>query len=232
MPLWFNAAHLPEPSLEYVAWVDVMGTQISMSRSLAISANFIFKLYTAALQTPNQNITLYPIMDGFYASSSNKSDILRFLQSVFEQVAEEFNREEAQLHRFIVRGSLAFGSVIHGSNIPEPASNVMHDNVPYRNSLLLGLPMVQAHTTEKLAPPFGIYVHESARNFAPHGDTPLHFLWWKWANFGNPNSIQIWNTLRLSLEEYFTWCRERSGAIGYDSTRIEVHSTMANQYFL
>ena len=103
MPLWFNADHLPNPSLEYVAWVDVMGTQISMSRSLAISANFIFKLHTAALQASNQNITLYPIMDGFYASSSSKSDILRFLQSVFEQVAEEFNREEAQLHRFIVR---------------------------------------------------------------------------------------------------------------------------------
>jgi len=50
MPLGFNAGHLPEMASEYVAWVDVMGTQVSMSRSINATANFIFKLHIAALR--------------------------------------------------------------------------------------------------------------------------------------------------------------------------------------
>jgi hypothetical protein len=45
MVLLFNADHLPETASEYVAWVDVMGTQVSMSRSIKTTANFIFKLH-------------------------------------------------------------------------------------------------------------------------------------------------------------------------------------------
>lgn len=115
MPLTFHAGYLPQALPEYIAWVDVMGTQASMSRSLAISANFIFKLHTAALQAPNQNVTLYPVMDGFYASSSDKGEILDFLRSVFQEVAAEFNGEPVEHHRFIIKGALAFGPVIHGS---------------------------------------------------------------------------------------------------------------------
>lgn len=46
-PLFFNAAHLPLPTEQYVAWVDVMGTQTSMSTSLRTAANFMFKLHIA-----------------------------------------------------------------------------------------------------------------------------------------------------------------------------------------
>ena len=37
--LFFNAAHLPLPTEQYVAWVDVMGTQASMSTSLRTAAS-------------------------------------------------------------------------------------------------------------------------------------------------------------------------------------------------
>jgi len=232
MPLAFSADHLPAASPEYVAWVDVMGTQASMSRSLAISANFIFKLHTAALQAPNQNVTLYPIMDGFYASSSDKGNILDFLRSVFEQVAEEFNGEASEHHRFIIKGALAFGPVIHGTNVPAQASQTINNFLQYRDSLLLGLPMVQANTSEKLAPPFGIFIHESARSFAPPGQTPLHYVWWKWRNPVNRNnSHRIWNALSQALETHFTWCAERAGDLEYAPDRIEFHRTMAKQYF-
>ena len=205
-----------------------MGIQVSMSRSLAKSANFMFKLHTAALQAPNQNVTMYPVMDGFYASSMRQADMLNFLKSVMRDVAAEFIGEPDMHHRFVVKGALAFGPVIHGNAVPQPASATLHGNLAYRDSLLLGMPMVQANTCERMAPPFGIYVHESARTFAPPRTNAMHAIWWKWQN---PNHVN-WGRLGTEVERYFQWCRERAGEIGYKEDRIEVHSTMAKQYFV
>ena len=71
---YFNGSSLPKnPAPEYVVWVDVMGTQARMSRSLEQSANFVFKLHVAAISAieavPGDGLNVYPVMDGFYASS-------------------------------------------------------------------------------------------------------------------------------------------------------------------
>ena len=226
MPLTFDADHLPLASPEYVVWVDVMGIQVAMSRSLAKSANFIFKLHTAALQAPRTNIRLYPVMDGFYASSSSQSDILSFVNYVMSNVAREFIRETNMNHRFVVKGALAFGPVIHGNTVPQLASRTLHENQSYRDFLLLGLPMAQANSCERLAPPFGIYVHESARSFSPPESSPLTFIWWKWQHPDN----EVWELLGTQLNEYFDWCEERVGAINYERSRIDAHRAMAKQY--
>ena len=231
MGLYFDASRLPDPKNEYVAWVDIMGMSILMSRSLKTSANFVFKLHVAALEASkqleasNQNVILYPIMDGFYASSANQDSILRFLRDVFHRVAQEFNDESNQEHRFIIKGSVAFGPVVHGQSIPHGASRIMDNNVQYRNNILLGLPMVQANTTEKWAPPFGIFVHESARTFSPD-DKSLPYIWWKWGE-----DSKTWDKLRKELESYYEWCTSGGGGSGYDPSRIRAHRNLAQQYF-
>jgi hypothetical protein len=187
MPLTFNANRLPQMTSEYVAWVDVMGTQISMSKSISITANFIFKLHIAALRAKLQGITLYPVMDGFYASSASRNQMMDFLRGVYRSVAEEFNSTTEQFHRFAIRGGLAFGPVIHGSGVGQCALEIAA-NPAYSNSVLLGLPMVQAHLSEHDAPPFGVFVHESARTFAPNGTEPLHWIWWVWKDNGGHGS--------------------------------------------
>jgi len=235
--LFFDGDELPEASLEYVAWVDVMGTQVSMSRSLRQSANFIFKLHIAAHLAPKNNVRIYPVMDGFYASAKSQDDMLEFLKSVMHDVASQFIQEKVMHHCFIARGALAYGPVIHGNDVPEDAFRES-DKVParqvvpaHRNMILLGLPMVQAHTHERQAPPFGIFVHESARTFAPSAGElkngePIHFIWWKW----RPNDSSFWNDLGVKLEEYYDWCEERADAIGYEASRIKAHRSMAKQH--
>jgi len=227
MPLAFDANHLPQMTSEYVAWVDVMGTQISMSKSIKITANFIFKLHIAALRAKAQGVTLYPVMDGFYAASSARNQMLEFLRSVYKSVAEEFNSTAEQFHRFVIRGGLAFGPVIHGSGVGQCAKELAA-NAVYSNSVLLGLPMVQAHLSEHEAPPFGIFVHESARTFAPTGSEPLHSIWWAWKD---ASSMKIWNKLKTELGSYLEWSKVRSQAIGYAVERIEAHREMMKQYF-
>jgi hypothetical protein len=226
---FFNADCLPAASPEYVAWADVMGTQVAMSRSIKTSANYIFKLHIAALKSPSTGITLYPVMDGMYVAAPRQADILNFLRSVFEIVAEEFNGATEPQYRFMIRAALAFGPVIHGSSIPRNASFDLDDHKGYSNAILLGLPMVQAHLGERHAPPFGVFIHESARSFAPVGDTPLPFVWWRWRDSGNNGT---WATLSGKLEEHFKWCAERSLSLEYDKQRIGIHTDMAKQYFL
>ena len=228
MPLSFNAAHLPVMASEYVAWVDVMGTQVSMSKSIKITANFIFKLHIAALRAQLNGVQVYPVMDGFYAASPNRNLMLAFLRGVFKSVAEEFNTTAGSHHRFVIRGGLAFGPVIHGHDVGACAEELA-ENQLYANSILLGMPMVQAHLVERDAPPFGIFVHESARVFAPAGTEPLHWIWWKWKT---DDSAAIWDALKVELMAHFGWCQERAQAILYSQDRIEAHKKMVEQYFV
>jgi hypothetical protein len=235
-PLYFNSQHLPTAQPEYVTWIDVMGIGPTMGRSLDMAANFVFKLHVAALQAPQNTMTLYPIMDGLYAASPDKQAVLDFVGSVFSQCAQEFMNtpQDQQHHRFIIRGAIAYGPVIHGRSVPPAATqgapvqpNVFVANQVYRDAILIGLPMVQAHTTEPLAPPYGLYVHESARTFAPAGQQPIHFNWWKWSQYNNA----VWQQLSPQLLCYFDWCKQRSQPLGYKSERIEAHREVAEQYF-
>jgi len=227
---FFNGQLLPNPTHEYVAWLDVMGIQSSMSRSLPITANFIFKLHAAALLAPAVGVTLYPLMDGLYAASPNQNVILEFLRSVFVELASEFNGAGDPLHRFIVRGAIAYGPLIHGTAVPANSSNSFQtaQGTAYKNAILLGMPMVQAHQTERDAPPFGLFIHESARAFAPAGANPLHHVWWKWVNAVNGN---VWNALRAALQQHYQWCKQRPNPLLYDIERIKVHEVLAQQYF-
>lgn len=228
MPLYFNADELPAQANEYIAWVDVMGTQASMSRSLRATANFIFKLHAAALQAPHASMTLYPVMDGIYAAAATQAEMQVFLRSLFQEVAEEFNNQPNSMYRFVARGALAFGPVVHGRDLPSAASNTLGANGAYRDQILLGIPMVQAHLSEASAPPFGIAIHESARAFAPSGSEPFHAVWWKWAT---ATSQSIWDALSGNLDSYLDWCEARSAPLGYPADRIDAHRRMARQYF-
>jgi hypothetical protein len=228
MALFFNAGHMPQPAPEYVAWVDVMGTQASMSAALKVAANFIFKLHIAALQAPHANVRIYPVMDGFYASAPGKDDMLEFLRSVFSEVAATFNAEAENRFRFVIRGALSYGPVVHGGALPPQCSPALAANGPYRDHLLLGMPMVQSHLSETHAPPFGVYVHESARAFAPPGQSPLIDRWWSWSSGA---THATWAALPTELEAYYDWCDARAGKIDYLAERIGVHRRTARQYF-
>jgi len=112
MPLIVNANHLPSPQNEYVCWIDAMGVQSMMSRSLKITANFIFKIHIAAVTSANDHVKLYPVMDGLYASSSDKNSIIGFIKDVFRAIADEFIQQQHIYYRFLIKGALAFGPVI------------------------------------------------------------------------------------------------------------------------
>jgi hypothetical protein len=115
MALFFDARQLGDPSEEYVAWVDVMGIQATLRRSIGSAANFVYKLHDAALQASGPGLRLYPVMDGFYVSSPERSLLAAFLRAVFLSVAEEHTSQPRERFRFVIRGAVAKGTIYHGS---------------------------------------------------------------------------------------------------------------------
>jgi len=224
------------PAEGFVAWIDMMGAGSIMKRSLKMSMNFIGRIHTAILDchgnsTFNQCIDLYPVMDGVYifvdknktmkynGSEINAEEIMKhFIKCVYRKLFNYFSKSKPE-NRFLIRASVAYGKVYQGKDI-QPSNNNTLGNSSYKNSLLIGMPMIQAYETEKLAPPFGIYIHESAR-YA--GNFPYN--WFKW--FNKKNSHKIYK----SMKSYFNWCANRPHIIDYPSEKIKEHKELALEYF-
>lgn len=70
------------PSVEYVCWIDVMGSRSIMLRSASIAANFVMKLHVAALHAKEAvaypDLELYPMIDGVYACAPAQGPMLAY----------------------------------------------------------------------------------------------------------------------------------------------------------
>lgn len=222
---YFNANELPLPEISYVAWVDVMGIESHMQRSIKSAANFIYKLHVAALESPRTVVSLYPMMDGFYATCQSRPAMEEFLRALFYKLAHLFVSETKPHFRFLARGGLAYGEIYHGRGLSDAASSTLAANKPHRDSIVLGVPVIDANRVERLAPPFGVAIHESARAAAPTGSRPYNDEWWVWFDANYPR-----DPLRVAIREYFEWYRRNVDKTKYDRGRIMVHEALALRY--
>jgi len=94
-----------------------------------------------------------------------------------------------------------------------------------KKALVFGMPIIQAYESEKHAPPFGIFIHESARSFAPNDEKPIPHIWLLWANKTTAES------LKTKLVEQYEWYSEHSQTQSYPKDRIEFHKKMPEEYF-
>jgi hypothetical protein len=95
-----------------------------MSRSLPITGNFLFKLHVAALEAPRNELILYPVMDGIYVVSAQQRPMREFLEHLMTRTADLFVSTPEMQHRFLVKGALAYGPVIHGRDVTAQASTL------------------------------------------------------------------------------------------------------------
>ena len=151
--------------------------------------------------------------------------MLEALNQIFRTCAEYFASRDKYEHRFLIRGGLAFGPVIHGADITTECNPDLASNEAYRDNLLLGMPMVQSNRAETSAPPFGIFIDESARAFSPSGSKPFSGLFYKWWNNDLPAGFSE------RLKEHFQWAASNSFSIAYPAAKAKEHEEMARQYF-
>lgn len=236
--VYFNAKRLPKPKWEYVAFIDIMGTQTHMKHNVNTTANYIFKLHAAILAAwrneKYKNVFVYPVMDGAYITASQKEDIEKILIRIFSEIAKVLISETNPAYRFLIRGAIAYGKTIHGHHVPYSASKVFETDLAYKNNILLGSAMIDAYKAESEAAPFGIFVsdsatkreHESNRKF---GAFPKD---WKWFT---SEALKI-DTTRLEklpskIDDYFECLKDEDNPLHYDKEKIEKHQLSAEQYF-
>lgn len=239
MAIYCNIKKLGEPDFEYVYWLDIMGTKSKMLNSVKGSANFIFKLHAVVLEKYEkfkENLILYPVMDGVYITTKSCDILQGFLSSVFYSLSKEFIEANKYYHRFFVKAAVAYGPVYHGRELPDEVNRIFSNNPNYKSSMLIGAPMVQAFEVEHKAPPFGIFIHESARTF-PGLKEKAYFTtaFWKWhyhiKGISKSKKAEHLKNFRRAYKQQYEWLRNNSHELVYNLERLAEHEKMIEQYF-
>lgn len=219
-----------DEAYRYVLWLDVMGAGAKMRKNLNRAAIPIMKLHVAALTALQKNtkgpIQLFPIIDGMYVVTEDFSSLAFFLSETLRSMAAEFITLK-NWERTIVRGALSYGPILLGTSMTECSDILKQSN--YCDAILLGMPLEQSYGAERRAPPFGVYVHESARAFAPTGVKPINSVWWQWWH-KDKSAQKIAKALPKELKSYFKWCEEHAEEIGYPKERIKAHEELGREY--
>ena len=215
------------PSVEYVCWLDIMGTKNSMSESFEKSANFILRFHTAVLKAAiPQKVRVYPVMDGVYVVVKKLDEMRTTMDKIMTSLAEVF-LAETNNHRFVVKGALARGPIQHGSKISSEISADIAPKVGYKQHLLFGMPMIQAFTSEKQAPPFGIYIHESARTV---GGLQGRYYFWRRNDTLSANA-HLQSELKEELISFFEWEKDHSFYFELEKTKFEEYENRVEEYY-
>lgn len=231
---FFQHTQIPQPTSHYVIWLDVMGSQSAMRRSLPMSTNFVMKLHIACQQSllnHKSTLELFPVIDGVYITCPEKAPILYFVKEVMSRLALTYIFEDDLRFRFMVRGALAFGPISKGSSFPA-TNSVFNINPNYTSHIVLGPALSQAYEDERKASPFGIYICESARMFAPFNEQPfqgVHHMWWRVGR--SPADDELVVHLKEAIHIWFDWAMQHSSSLMYELSRMKEHRALFDEYY-
>jgi hypothetical protein len=226
MPIKFNSKELPDTQNEYVCWIDIMGTKNIMTDSLQTASNFIFKFHTAVMECKNPDARYYPLMDGVFITTKSKTTMESIVSTVFQKIAVEFISETKNKHRFLIKGTISYGPIIHGEDVSKDACEGLAREDEYRKSILMGIPMIQAYLVERNAPPFGIFIHESARTFHEPKRTRLSGKYYHWTK-----DKDLRRNLLSSINDYFSWTENYSVSLNLEKSKSQYYKVVAEEYF-
>jgi hypothetical protein len=252
MSLYFNSKKLPKPTGEYIAWCDGMGTGRELFHSIHHAANFVFKIHKAfsnalELLTSPDKVRIYPVIDGMYLTTPDRKDLQKVLSSAFAELSNEFVGCEEHSFRFIVRGGIAYGATLHGSDVPPKAfipAQVSRENPNAesefeasalnntRSGLLLSPAMVLAYNAESQAPPFGYFVDDSAMSvpqLVDSTDTGFFNKTWKWWP-NDDEKIEQARKLWVTLQEHYKVVEGSLHGSGYPVESFQRHTSWAKEY--
>lgn len=200
---------------------------------------YIGKLHSCVLKS--KDITgfdgqIYPFVDGCYITCYDRSTIQKFMKCIFRLMALNFIFEESNDNKYMIRGSISFGNVIEADSIIN-CSKEFKSKTNYTSGILFGSPLARANQSESRAAPFGIWIDEIARHFAPTNGKTIRTTFWDWWSY--PSQIEevddycddLENMLAEDLANYFSWCKRNHHKLLYPVDALERHRSIASQYF-
>ena len=213
-PGFFNPdKDIPNSSPVYVGWFDIIGGDNLTKISLTKATIFVMKLFSMANHAKN-DVDIYPSVNGFFAVHENQEEFLNFAKKFFLSTYEKLFEKARNDHRFLIRGSIAYGNVVIGKHITRI--------YPFKDNIIIGDAVSQAFKSIQKAPPYGIYIDETARLF-PTRVNSIQYVYYRWFSNGL--------TFGKSITGHLDWCKEHSYSNLYDTNEIEKSILLAQDYF-
>jgi hypothetical protein len=196
--------------------------------SLRRAARSVMRIHAAALLTrqAHGDLDINPVMDGVYGFVKDRKVLETCLKEILTALAQVFIHERVASSRFMVRAGIAYGPIIPGHALAE-GSSILRDNIDFLRGTAIGMAISQAYEAESFAPPFGVYIHESARAFAPLDDEPFRVNLWRW---WDKDDALTW-ALRRTLANHFVWLSRNPVSALYEAQAMLKHKALADEYF-
>ena len=199
----------------------------TMNKSINQAANYIFKLHATILElwraSEPGKISVYPVIDGAYITSKNQAALRKFIALMYSELSRALLNTPFE-HWYLVRASIAYGSVIHGRDIPYAASYEFISNIGYKEHLLLGEAMVRAYTGEHEAAPMGVYLDKSASDqFDSYG-------LWRWYR-ENTISQEDLTSFLYKLNAYYSYLFEEQLIDSFSNEKKKEIKEKIDAYF-
>ncbi len=213
---------------EYVAWVDLMGAKTWMAGSIRKAAEIIGLIHVAGLKAESDFLVdAYPVVDGIYLIGSHKDEFRNATKLVMRMLAATFLARKPE-DRFLVRGGIAYGRVLHGKDIA-PLHSELLSAVQYTKCLAIGVAIGQAYSAESKAPPFGYYVDMTARSTASYNDLPYLSSFDRWWTRSEQDEIDA--AFGPTLLGHFAYLEGKVRELEYPPDRLREHRELAKEYF-
>lgn len=214
---------------EYVAWIDLMGARGWMSGSIRRAAEMISLIHVAGrIASKKYAVECYPVIDGVYLVGSEKKSFQRAAALAMRLLVETFLAQDHADRRFLVRGGIAYGRVLHGKSIAKLHENLEKDE-SYSKCLALGIAIGQAYEAEGKAPPFGFYVDNTARSTASADAFPFPSSFFRWWSIQNESTAAA--NFGKDLDTYFEYLSNKRRELEYPEERLKNHRELAREYF-
>lgn len=152
-------------------------------------------------------------------------DVKSAMLPVLESLAKAFMSEGEPLHRFMVRGAVAKGHLVHGCDALD-CSTILKNNPDCPSRVLLGPVVAQVFHAERNAAPFGVWIDLSAREAKT--SSPF-WRWWLEKESGFEDGHRA--ALVTALESHFDWCLCHPAQSQYSKERLDHHRLLAREYF-
>jgi hypothetical protein len=232
---------------KYAIWVDIMGAGNTMRDSMHRAVNIISRLhlsiqYIHSIKEENETFEIIPVNDGCFILTKRKDIALKIISNLNLLMGYYFIKRNNPWERFPIRISISYGPVVNTEILYHKTKLEKIKNLP---DYAFGPAIIQAYECERNCPPFGVYIHESARAFSNKEDsifTGKYHRWWfdsktkssvSMDTFGNHkiNMGRFKDILKTVLEKHFDWMIENPYLCGIDSIKSLEYKKHSQQYF-
>lgn len=193
----------------YVAWVDVMGTGSAMRRSLEESSSAIGRFHAAIINAYHDivkksesvnEVIIHSLTDGAYIVTRSPQRMREVLSKMMLQLVRTFLSSSAK-NKFVVRAAVANGLVVSSATMKSRilTEKGQENDADLVRNVTLGSPFEKAYHAETLAPPFGVFVDQSATGTEKFSSDCV----WKWWSEDDGLHKEFCAGLNASLVNYF-----------------------------